>query len=56
MGYSLLILLCTPSVGDEVVARLRAFDTRDLAGIMLADTEKWRRPLNTIRELDIQGI
>lgn len=44
----------SPICGDEVVARLRKFDTR-IYVIMLTGHKELAPPLNTIRELAIQG-
>lgn len=54
--YDILILdfIMTPICGDEVVARLREFDTR-IYVIMLTGHKELAPPLNTIRELEIQG-
>ena len=54
--YDILILdfIMTPVCGDEVVARLREFDTR-IYVIMLTGHKELAPPLNTIRELEIQG-
>lgn len=54
--YDILILdfIMSPICGDEVVARLRQFDTR-IYVIMLTGHKELAPPLNTIRELEIQG-
>lgn len=54
--YDILILdfIMTPVCGDEVVARLRKFDQR-IYVIMLTGHKELAPPLNTIRELEIQG-
>lgn len=54
--YDILILdfIMTPICGDEVVARLREFDKR-IYVIMLTGHKELAPPLNTIRELEIQG-
>ncbi|MRN26725.1 DUF3369 domain-containing protein, partial [Romboutsia ilealis] len=54
--YDILILdfIMSPICGDEVVARLRKFDTR-IYVIMLTGHKELAPPLNTIRELAIQG-
>lgn len=54
--YDILILdfIMAPICGDEVVARLRKFDNRVYV-IMLTGHKELAPPLNTIRELDIQG-
>ncbi len=56
-SYDILLLdfIMYPICGDEVVARLRAFDTRIFV-IMLTGHREVAPPLNTVRELDIQGI
>ena len=55
-SYDILLLdfIMYPICGDEVVARLRAFDTRIFV-IMLTGHREVAPPLNTVRELDIQG-
>lgn len=54
--YDILLLdfIMSPICGDEVVARLRKFD-RKIFVIMLTGHKELAPPLNTIRELDIQG-
>ena len=54
--YDILLLdfIMSPICGDEVVARLREFD-RKIFVIMLTGHKELAPPLNTIRELDIQG-
>lgn len=54
--YDILVLdfIMTPICGDEVVARLRRFDTR-ICVIMLTGHKELAPPLNTVRELEIQG-
>ncbi|CUN90381.1 HD domain-containing protein [Eubacterium sp. am_0171] len=54
--YDILILdfIMSPICGDEVVARLRKFDNR-IYVIMLTGHKELAPPLNTIRELEIQG-
>lgn len=54
--YDILILdfIMSPICGDEVVARLRKFDTK-IYVIMLTGHKELAPPLNTIRELEIQG-
>ncbi len=55
-SYDILLLdfIMYPICGDQVVARLRQFDTRIFV-IMLTGHREVAPPLNTIRELDIQG-
>ena len=54
--YDILLLdfLMEPLCGDEVVSRLREFD-RDIYIILLTGHMELAPPLNTLRELDIQG-
>ncbi len=54
--YDILILdfIMSPICGDEVVARLRKFDTK-IYVILLTGHKELAPPLNTIRELEIQG-
>lgn len=54
--YDILLLdfIMAPICGDEVVARLRQFDER-IYVILLTGHKEIAPPLNTIRELDIQG-
>lgn len=54
--YDILLLdfLMQPICGDEVVTRLRAFD-KDVFIILLTGHKELAPPLNTLRELDIQG-
>lgn len=54
--FDILILdfIMSPICGDEVVARLRTFDTK-IYVIMLTGHKELAPPLNTIRELEIQG-
>ncbi len=54
--YDILILdfIMAPICGDEVVARLRKFDTKIFV-ILLTGHKELAPPLNTIRELEIQG-
>ena len=54
--YDILILdfIMAPICGDEVVARLRKFDQR-ICVIMLTGHKELAPPLNTVRELEIQG-
>lgn len=54
--YDILLLdfIMSPICGDETVARLREFD-REIFVIMLTGHKELAPPLNTIRELDIQG-
>jgi putative nucleotidyltransferase with HDIG domain len=54
--YDILLLdfLMTPIRGDEVVTRIRRFNT-DLFIILLTGHKELAPPLDTIRELDIQG-
>lgn len=55
-SYDILLLdfIMYPICGDEVVARLRKFDT-NIYVIMLTGHREVAPPLNTIRELEIQG-
>lgn len=55
-AYDILLLdfIMYPICGDEVVARLREFDT-NIYVIMLTGHREVAPPLNTIRELEIQG-
>lgn len=55
--YDILILdfIMSPICGDEVVARLRKFDTR-IYVIMLTGHKELAPPLNTIREPGDSGI
>ena len=54
--YDILLLdfLMEPICGDEVVERLRAFDS-DIYILLLTGHMELAPPLNTLRELDIQG-
>lgn len=54
--YDILLLdfIMQPICGDTVVSRLREFDERTFV-IMLTGHKELAPPLNTIRELDIQG-
>lgn len=56
MHYDILLLdfIMQPICGDTVVSRLREFDDRTFV-IMLTGHKELAPPLNTIRELDIQG-
>lgn len=56
MHYDILLLdfIMQPICGDVVVSRLREFDDRTFV-IMLTGHKELAPPLNTIRELDIQG-
>lgn len=55
-SYDILLLdfLMAPLRGDEVVARIREFDS-DLYIILLTGHKSLAPPIKTIRELDIQG-
>lgn len=55
-AYDILLLdfIMYPICGDEVVARLREFDA-NIYVIMLTGHREVAPPLNTIRELEIQG-
>lgn len=55
-SYDILLLdfLMTPIRGDEVVTRIRRFNT-DTFIILLTGHKELAPPLDTIRELDIQG-
>ncbi len=54
--YDILLLdfLMEPLCGDEVVTRLRSFD-KDVYIILLTGHMELAPPLNTLRQLDIQG-
>lgn len=54
--YDILLLdyIMSPICGDEVVCRLREFDKR-IYVLLLTGHREIAPPLNTIRELDIQG-
>lgn len=55
-SYDILLLdfLMTPICGDEVVARIRAFD-QEISIILLTGHRSMAPPLRTVRELSIQG-